>query len=59
MAEELKREPEAQNPVQPEVNNQEAPAEDTGLPESQEPMTISVAVPTAVTMWNDPKMMNL
>ena len=59
MSEELKREPEAQNPGQPEANNTEAPAEDTGLPESQEPMTISVAVPTAVTMWNDPKMMNL
>ena len=25
----------------------------------QEPMALSVAVPTAVTMWNDPKIMNL
>ena len=32
--------------------------EETGLPESQEPVTLSVAVPTAVTMWNDAKMMN-
>lgn len=33
--------------------------DDTGLLENQDPATISVAVPTAVTMWNDPKRMNL
>ena len=37
----------------------EQPAEDVGLPASQEPVSLSVAVPTAVTMWNDPKIMNL
>ncbi len=37
----------------------ETPAEDVGIPESQEPVALSVAVPTAVTMWNDPKIMNL
>lgn len=37
----------------------EAPTEDVGIPESQEPVALSVAVPTAVTMWNDPKIMNL
>lgn len=40
-------------------NSQEVPVEDVGLPESQEPLALSVAVPTAVTMWNDPKIMNL
>ena len=34
-------------------------AEDTGLPAPQEPLALSVAVPTAVTMWNDAKLMNL
>lgn len=39
---------------------QEAPVEgEVGMPESQEPVALSVAVPTAVTMWNDPKIMNL
>ena len=37
----------------------ETPTEDVGIPESQEPVALSVAVPTAVTMWNDPKIMNL
>lgn len=32
--------------------------EETGLPEAQEPVALQVAVPTAVTMWNDSKMMN-
>ena len=27
--------------------------EETGLPEAQEPVALQVAVPTAVTMWND------
>ena len=40
-------------------NAQEAPVEDVGIPEPQEPLALSVAVPTAVTMWNDPKIMNL
>lgn len=33
--------------------------EGVGLPDAQEPLALSVAVPTAVTMWNDPKIMNL
>lgn len=37
----------------------ETPAEDVGLPTPQEPTALSVAVPTAVSMWNDPKIMNL
>lgn len=43
------------------VSSQSAPAptEETGLPESQEPVALTVAVPTAVTMWNDTKIMNL
>ena len=52
MSEELKQQEEAQQAG-------ETPAEETGLPASQEPVTLSVAVPTAVTMWNDAKMMNL
>lgn len=48
MSEELKNENQVENPT----------PEETGLPESQEPVTLSVAVPTAVTMWNDAKMMN-
>ena len=32
--------------------------EEVGLPEAQEPVALSVAVPTAVSMWNDLKMMN-
>ena len=34
-------------------------AEETTLPAPQEPLALSVAVPTAVSMWNDPKLMNL
>lgn len=37
----------------------EVETEEAGLPEAQEPLALSVAVPTAVTMWNDPKIMNL
>lgn len=33
--------------------------EETEMPASQEAVALSVAVPTAVTMWNDAKMMNL
>ena len=33
--------------------------EEAGLPAAQEQVTLSVAVPTAVTMWNDAKLMNL
>lgn len=46
----------------PEPNEQpsvETPAEDVGLPAPQEPTALNVAVPTAVSMWNDPKIMNL
>lgn len=32
--------------------------EETELPAAQEPLALSVAVPTAVTMWNDVKLMN-
>ena len=38
---------------------QEPVLEDAGIPAPQEPLALSVAVPTAVTMWNDPKIMNL
>lgn len=31
--------------------------EETAMPEAQEPVALSVAVPTAVTMWNDSKLM--
>ena len=31
--------------------------EETAMPEAQEPVALSVAVPTAVTMWNDTKLM--
>lgn len=44
-------------PAEPTPN--EAPPEDPGLPAPQEPLALSVAVPTAVSMWNDPKLMNL
>ena len=33
--------------------------EETEMPEAQEPVALSVAVPTAVTMWNDVKLMNM
>lgn len=48
MSEELKNAEVVENPA----------AEETGLPEAQEPVALQVAVPTAVTMWNDAKMMN-
>ena len=38
----------AENPV----------VEETEMPEAQEPVALSVAVPTAVSMWNDTKKMN-
>lgn len=31
----------------------------TELPDAQEPVALQVAVPTAISMWNDPKLMNL
>ena len=49
MSEELKNEIPVENPA----------AEETELPAAQEPVTLQVAVPTAVTMWNDPKLMNM
>ena len=50
MSEEIKNnEPQVENPA----------PEDTELPEAQEPLALSVAVPTAVTMWNDVKLMNM
>lgn len=33
--------------------------EETEMPPAQEGVALQVAVPTAVTMWNDPKMMNM
>ena len=33
--------------------------EETEMPEAQDPVALSVAVPTAVTMWNDVKLMNM
>lgn len=42
------------------MNPQENPVpEETDLPEAQDPVALSVAVPTAVTMWNDVKLMNM
>lgn len=49
MSEELKQEITVENPV----------TEDVGLPATQEPLALSVAVPTAVSMWNDVKLMNM
>ena len=49
MSEELKNDIPVENPA----------GEETELPAAQEPVTLQVAVPTAVTMWNDPKMMNM
>ena len=45
------------------INNEQQPVEnpvteEVGSPEPQEPLALSVAVPTAVSMWNDMKMMN-
>ena len=48
MSEELKQNEVIENPA----------PEGTELPAAQEPVTLQVAVPTAVTMWNDAKMMN-
>lgn len=47
-----------------EIKKTDIPAEnlapeETELPEAQEPVALSVAVPTAVTMWNDVKLMNM
>ena len=47
-----------------EIKQNEVPAEnpaeeETELPAAQEAVALSVAVPTAVSMWNDAKMMNL
>lgn len=50
MSEEIK------NPNIPEPAD---PPEAIDLPASQEPVALQVAVPTAVSMWNDPKLMNL
>ena len=41
-----------------EVVENPAP-EETEMPAAQEAVALSVAVPTAVTMWNDAKMMNM
>ena len=50
MSEELK---------QPNVPVENPAAEETEMPAAQEPLALSVAVPTAVTMWNDAKLMNM
>ena len=55
MAEELKEE---QIVSAEESGETEKTTDESQLPECQEPTTISVAVPTAVTMWNDTKLMN-
>lgn len=44
---------------QNEVPAENPAAEETELPAAQEAVALSVAVPTAVSMWNDAKMMNL
>lgn len=59
MSEEFKQEEINQSQEPGETKKPAETAEETGLPEVQDPLTISVAVPTAVTMWNDPKRMNL
>jgi hypothetical protein len=43
---------------QSEVVIENPAAEETELPPAQEPVALQVAVPTAVSMWNDLKMMN-
>ena len=45
----IKNEQPVENPV----------TEDVGLPATQEPLALNVAVPTAVSMWNDVKLMNM
>lgn len=50
-----------QAPQQPEETTASADIptpEETELPAPQEPVALSVAVPTAVSMWNDTKLMN-
>lgn len=46
------------------INNEQQPVEnpvteEVGAPAPQEPLALSVAVPTAVSMWNDVKLMNM
>lgn len=41
------------------LEQQEPSSEGTELPAAQEPVALSVAVPTAVSMWNDVKLMNM
>jgi hypothetical protein len=48
MSEELKNNEEIRNETEASVEE----------PQNQEPLALSVAVPTAVTMWNDVKLMN-
>lgn len=50
MSEELK---------QPVVDTVNPVPEETELPAAQEPVALNVAVPTAVSMWNDVKLMNM
>ena len=50
MSEELK---------QPLVDTVNPVPEETELPAAQEPVALNVAVPTAVSMWNDVKLMNM
>lgn len=53
--------PDTQPQTLPPVEESESnpAAEETTLPAPQEPLALSVAVPTAVSMWNDTKLMNL
>ena len=43
---------------QPDVAVENPAAEETELPPAQEALALQVAVPTAVSMWNDTKLMN-
>lgn len=55
MSEEMKQALEAsETPVSNETETDETTSQAT-----QEPVALAVAVPTAVSMWNDPKLMNL
>lgn len=59
MSEELKNPQEVtETPENPETAQQPPVPEETELPAPQEPVALSVAVPTAVSMWNDTKLMN-
>jgi hypothetical protein len=49
MSEEIKQNAIVENPA----------PEETELPPAQEAVALQVAVPTAVSMWNDPKLMNM